>query len=184
MLECEGWFGPFKQCGLGHGYCDWSSSGPGRGDTGADLVFDNVAGNGVFTAVGAPSDDDTDGYTIFVTFSEDEDSGNTVVSITSTGLDADFDFSSVVETGYEEFVSYVTPNVSVQNGVLNLSSMGFTFPSLGTDGDGIRNNADPDDNNNGINDDEELAQFVNILTRVFVDTVGSGGDCRFCDRGD
>lgn len=126
--------------------------GPGRGDAGADFVLDEVGGNGVFTAVSAPSDDATDGYSIFVTYAEESGTGNTAVTITSIGLDSDFDFGIVAETNYSELASEVTPNVSTQGGTLDLSSITIRYAVLDSDDDGIPNTEDPDDDNDGVDD--------------------------------
>ncbi|MDQ8183485.1 thrombospondin type 3 repeat-containing protein [Pelagicoccus sp. SDUM812005] len=145
----------FNNAGSAEGTAIGLQVGPGRGSAGADFAFDEVPGNGSFTAIGAPSDDDTDGYTISVTYAYDAATGHTAVQIVSKGLDVDLDYSTIAPTDYLELASSVTPNVSAQNGTLNLASMRITYPSPDADGDGVPDKLDTDDDNDGVSDEED-----------------------------
>ncbi|MDP0492569.1 MAG: hypothetical protein Q7Q71_16100 [Verrucomicrobiota bacterium JB023] len=112
--------------------------GPARGDAGADIVLDEVNGTGTFTAAGAPAEDGTDGYTLFITYTPDEATGDTNVQVNSTGLVPDLNFSLVVPTNYADLAAEVTPNVSSQNGSVDLASIRITeVDDTDTDEDGM-----------------------------------------------
>lgn len=98
--------------------------GPGRGASDGDYAFDNVSGNGSFTALPDVSDDAVDGYTISVTYSDTGTTGETGIEIASTGLATNYSFTTV-ETGYDfdALAAAVTPNVSAQGGTIDLESI-------------------------------------------------------------
>ncbi|MDP0492568.1 MAG: MYXO-CTERM sorting domain-containing protein [Verrucomicrobiota bacterium JB023] len=98
--------------------------GTGRGANSADYVFDMQSGNGQFTDLSnAFVDDATDGYTVMVTYALDSGTGNTAVSIETSGLASDISFSTVQDIAYADFSSAVTPNVSAQGSVMDLASI-------------------------------------------------------------
>ena len=104
--------------------------GPARGAAGPDFVLDQANGNGAFTQLFDPEvsvlDDETDGYSICITYANDAATGNTAVTIRSTGLATDFDFSTVAAVDYATLAANVTPNSSCQGGTLDLESITIT----------------------------------------------------------
>lgn len=113
--------------------------GTGRGEAGvsisADYAFDMTDGNGTFTAIGTGGDfidDDTDGYTVLVTY-EDNMDGTTNVSIATTGLATDIDFTVNESVAYSSFSNAVTPNVSSQGGIIDLESITIAVPGEAPD---------------------------------------------------
>lgn len=136
-----------------------------RGVVGPDLVLDEADGNnGTFTQLFDPEvevlDDATEGYTISVGYSEHVASGNTAVTITSTGLATDFNFSGVGATNFASLAVNVTPNVSAQFSNLNVVSITIM--------EGAETNVLLGD----INQDEAI-NFVDI--GPFINILGSSG---------
>ena len=110
--------------------------GSARGAPDGDYVFDFVEGNGFFEEAGDPIEDDTDGYSIFVTYSDTGTAGETGVTILSTGLEDDFDFSTVeIDYDYDELAAEVTPNVSSQGGTVDVESIRVFTVGGGLPGD-------------------------------------------------
>jgi len=133
--------------------------GTGRGVAGPDFALDQVANNGAFTSIFDPDtevlDDATDGYSIFVNYANDTATGNTVVTITSTGLATDMNFRTVAEVSYAVLAANVTPNVSCQDGTLDLDRIRIT--------NGPANDLAGDVNGDGVVDCDDANDYVGNL---------------------
>ncbi|WP_372797604.1 PEP-CTERM sorting domain-containing protein [Pontiella sp.] len=97
--------------------------GSGRGGSNIDLAFDMVGGNGSFTEISAAPTQDSmnDGFTLFMTLT-DNGASDVGITVTSTGLSTNINYSGTLGVTYAAFAGDVTGNVSSQGGSIDLAN--------------------------------------------------------------